>query len=706
MKTLSKWCFHALLLCSFMRQTVSYCSGGYAQTCTSGYTYYTGDSYEYCYMAVSSTVNWYGAKSGCESSGGWLVTIHSAAENSLVDGLYGGNKWIGFNDIASEGTWVWLYGTSSYSNWASGEPNNLNDEDCTEQYSGGSWNDLRCSAEYKYGYVCQILPTCSICSPNTYSNAGDSTCTNCPSGKFSSSGSSSCSYYPTAIPTAIPTAKPTFIPTAIPTAIPTTIPTITPTMKPSPKPTGQPTSQPSRQPTRQPSTQPTARPSLNPTSHPSGQPTSQPSSQPTRQPSTQPTAKPSLNPTSRPSGQPTSLPTCPTSQPSTQPTSLPTGRPTRQPTCQPTSKPTSQPTTQPTTRPSSQPSNQPTGQPSSEPTSQPSSQPTSRPSRIPSSQPSSQPTSQPSALPSSQPSSQPSCEPSCQPSSQPSSRPSSQPTSQPSSQPTVEPSSQPSSKPSSHPTQPTSLPTSQPTSSPTTKPTQPSSSPSSSPTAMPSLYPTNKQISVNSFSLDSKLGGSFTFLDLVILLLVLFCGLSASAYYYFIYRFKKRKDGTAETRWNVWKATQHDKENMNKAINAIDFNDVFGSFETHNPLPQVVNKVEKKKNKYVSKDDTLYEASNPLHRVNSDAKAVNQAAPDDVVISVELPVLEKQNAVVNTVNPASSEPRDLPTVNPMLYNSMVKKNPLKKNHTTRQVYEVSGSVSAATIEEIVKDIDL
>ena len=341
MKTSSKLCFRALLLCSIMRHAVSYCSGGYAQTCTSGYTYYSGNSYEYCYMAVSSTVNWWGAKSGCEGSGGWLVTIHSDAENLLVSSLLADGKFIGFNDIASEGTWVWLYGSSSYTNWAYGEPNNLNDEDCTEQYEGGSWNDLRCSVEYKYGYVCQITPTCTMCNPNTYSNAGDSTCTNCESGKYSSSGSSSCSYYPTALPTRIPTALPTSIPTAIPTATPTIIPserpTVTPTIKPSPKPTGQ--------------------------------PTSQPSSQPTRQPSTQPTAKPSCNPTSKPSGQPTSFPTCPTSHPSSQPTSQPTGRPSRQPTCQPTSKPSSEPTSQPTTRPSSQPSNKPTGQPSSDPTS-------------------------------------------------------------------------------------------------------------------------------------------------------------------------------------------------------------------------------------------------------------------------------------------------------------------------------------------------
>jgi len=40
------------------------------------------------------------------------------------------NLWIGFTDQASEGTWEWISGEAvTYTNWASGEPNDANGED-------------------------------------------------------------------------------------------------------------------------------------------------------------------------------------------------------------------------------------------------------------------------------------------------------------------------------------------------------------------------------------------------------------------------------------------------------------------------------------------------------------------------------------------------------------------------------------------------
>jgi len=187
-------------------------------------------------------------------------------------------------------------------------------------------------------------------------------------------------------------------------------------------------------------------------------------------------------------------------------------------------------------------------------------------------------------------------------------------------------------------------------------------------------------------------------------------------YYYFIYRHKKRKEGTAESRWNLWKIKQHDKENLNKAVNAIDFNDVFGEFETNNPLPQVVSKVEKKKNKYVLKDETFNEAINPLHnKPTVTTNAPNQSPRDNFAINFDQPqhqeaLLSNEAAETNKVDNggsnSSTEPKSLPTVNPILYNNMVKKNPLKKTPTTRQVYEVSRSAGESVIEEIVRDIDL
>ena len=83
-----------------------------------------------------------------------LVSIQTQAENdcivaSLVNmGLNSVNDviWIGLNDEAVEGTFVW-YDQSpvTYTNWASGEPNNNGSgEDCVQIYPDGRWNDLPC----------------------------------------------------------------------------------------------------------------------------------------------------------------------------------------------------------------------------------------------------------------------------------------------------------------------------------------------------------------------------------------------------------------------------------------------------------------------------------------------------------------------------------------------------------------------------------
>ena len=55
--------------------------------------------------------------------------------------------WIGINDIAVEGTFVWSDGSpNAYTRWNWGEPNNAgNNEDCTTLEGHGGWNDLNCS---------------------------------------------------------------------------------------------------------------------------------------------------------------------------------------------------------------------------------------------------------------------------------------------------------------------------------------------------------------------------------------------------------------------------------------------------------------------------------------------------------------------------------------------------------------------------------
>lgn len=72
-------------------------------------------------------------------------------------GGFSGNFWIGYNDIASEGSFGWSSGApAAFASWNSGEPNNVSDEDCTEFRLGNSnWNDLNCSGARPF--ICETL---------------------------------------------------------------------------------------------------------------------------------------------------------------------------------------------------------------------------------------------------------------------------------------------------------------------------------------------------------------------------------------------------------------------------------------------------------------------------------------------------------------------------------------------------------------------
>ncbi len=106
--------------------------------------------YYYIYSDVCDT--WEEAVEYCESLGGYIAVISSEEENEILfeyaneSGLRSGGVYFGYTDNITEGEWIWASEeASSYTNWASNEPNSENNsEDYAEfyyKYTDGNWND-------------------------------------------------------------------------------------------------------------------------------------------------------------------------------------------------------------------------------------------------------------------------------------------------------------------------------------------------------------------------------------------------------------------------------------------------------------------------------------------------------------------------------------------------------------------------------------
>ena len=110
----------------------------------------------YCYKYIAIIKTWQGAKTYCSSLNSKLLTIHSQADNDFAHSLIpedGKDIWVGANDLAVAGVWVWEDGIAwgSYTGWAtdSSEPNGGSSENCVMMYKSekpGLWNDASCSA--------------------------------------------------------------------------------------------------------------------------------------------------------------------------------------------------------------------------------------------------------------------------------------------------------------------------------------------------------------------------------------------------------------------------------------------------------------------------------------------------------------------------------------------------------------------------------
>jgi hypothetical protein len=134
------------------------------------------------YQVVSANLTWAAAQAAAQAltpptgyTQGNLVSITSLRENRAVASLISTSAWIGANDAASEGAWVWSDGSGQFwqglgsgaggqavrgqfSAWnGAGEPNDASGEDYAAMYTGGVWNDLSGTATAG-SYVVKFTP--------------------------------------------------------------------------------------------------------------------------------------------------------------------------------------------------------------------------------------------------------------------------------------------------------------------------------------------------------------------------------------------------------------------------------------------------------------------------------------------------------------------------------------------------------------------
>ena len=101
------------------------------EICEPGWVYYQG----FCYKKQSTCETWTNASTTCMDYSSNLVGIESAEEDVFVQHLHHGRpSWIGLNDQANEGVYLWTDGGPVlYTHWAPGVSTPYSEtEDCVE----------------------------------------------------------------------------------------------------------------------------------------------------------------------------------------------------------------------------------------------------------------------------------------------------------------------------------------------------------------------------------------------------------------------------------------------------------------------------------------------------------------------------------------------------------------------------------------------
>lgn len=105
-----------------------------------------------CFKEFKTRLNFTDAKQACDKMNSSLASIHSAQEHDFIYrhvlSKDSSPTFIGFDDIANEGTFEWSDGSAvTYTNWAGGNPDNFGQgQDCSviATHWNGLWDDIAC----------------------------------------------------------------------------------------------------------------------------------------------------------------------------------------------------------------------------------------------------------------------------------------------------------------------------------------------------------------------------------------------------------------------------------------------------------------------------------------------------------------------------------------------------------------------------------
>ncbi|MFM2309596.1 MAG: hypothetical protein RLY87_1718 [Chloroflexota bacterium] len=204
------------------------------------------------YRTITTGTSATGAQSGAatysyKTRPGYMVTIDSAGEATFINNTMvasGDEFWIGLNDIATEGTFIWNSGspeagnTPSYTNWCSGQPDNVGDEDyvLASWQTGHCWGDLQPNAVSK-GYIIEFgdsTPYSETTEDSMIITVADPTAT--PTDTPTNTSTPTETFTPTSTETYTSTPTETYTPTATNTPTKTYTPSRTSTATDTPLP--------------------------------------------------------------------------------------------------------------------------------------------------------------------------------------------------------------------------------------------------------------------------------------------------------------------------------------------------------------------------------------------------------------------------------------------------------------------------------------